>query len=253
MSDAPVEVAAPQPEPEPEPFPFWSAGDLLLLLGLGIPAFIAGFALVAMPMHLLPIESKAIRLLVPQFAGYACALMPMWGIFRSRYGRSPLQALKLGVAVKQGFASVSAGIAGALLVFTLGALLRAPKIETPMEDLLKDPVSIAIVGLLAVTFGPLVEEVFFRGLLQPLVVRRAGAVLGIVACALPFGLIHGPQYAWSWRHILLVTLAGSLFGWRRHTTGSTGAAAIMHAFYNLTVFLGFLLGRWLDSDFPQSL
>ena len=251
MSDAPVQLMAPQAEPEP--FPFWTGGDLLLLLGLGVPAFIAGFALLALPMHFMPIHTKAIRLLVPQFAGYACAVMPMWAIFRSRYGRSPLQALKLGVAPAHRLTSFVSGIAGALFVFALGALLQAPKISTPMEDLLQDPLSIAVVGLLAVTLGPLVEEVFFRGLMQPLVIRRIGVIAGIIACALPFGLIHGPQYAWSWRHILLVTLAGSLFGWRRHITGSTGAAAIMHAFYNLTVFIGFLLGRWLESDFPQSI
>jgi membrane protease YdiL (CAAX protease family) len=132
---------------------------------------------------------------------------------------------------------------GAILVIVLGYLLGAPKIETEMEKLLKDPVSIATVALLAVTLGPLIEEIFFRGLLQPVIAARAGAAAGILASALLFGTIHLPQYSWSWRHLLLVTTAGCIFGWRRHATGSTGAATITHASYNLTVFLGFLASR----------
>ncbi len=31
---------------------------------------------------------------------------------------------------------------------------------------------------------------------------------GIVLSALPFALLHGPQYAWSWRHVLLIVVAG---------------------------------------------
>ena len=42
-----------------------------------------------------------------------------------------------------------------------------------------------------------------------------GAVPGMLLAAVPFGLLHLQQYAWSWRHGLLITLAGAAFGWMR--------------------------------------
>src|SRR5256885_2249784 len=80
------------------------------------------------------------------------------------------------------------------------------------------------VATLAVTLGPVSEELIFRGFLFPLLARTFGVVVAILGAALPFALLHGPQYAWSWRHILLVLLAGCAFGWVRHRTGSTAVA-----------------------------
>ena len=41
----------------------------------------------------------------------------------------------------------------------------------------------------------------------------------------------------------LVGLAGMAFGWARHKTGSTAAATAMHATYNFTFFVGFVVTR----------
>jgi membrane protease YdiL (CAAX protease family) len=76
---------------------------------------------------------------------------------------------------------------------------------------------------------------------MPLLVRSLGAAGGVTLAAVPFALLHGPQYAWSWSHVLLVGLAGVAFGVARQVTGSTAVATAMHAAYNLTFFAGFLL------------
>ena len=69
-----------------------------------------------------------------------------------------------------------------------------------------------------------------------------------VLSALPFALLHGPQYAWSWRHLVLITVAGVAFGYARYRSGSTAAAAIVHAAYNTTFFLAFVL---YGKDLPE--
>jgi len=56
------------------------------------------------------------------------------------------------------------------------------------------------------------EELIFRGFLQPLLVRSLGAPAGILATALPFGLLHFQEYGNSWRHVLLISLSGVAFG-----------------------------------------
>lgn len=237
---------------EPAPFPFWSLADVLLFAGLALPVFVIAYAITFAPLYVLGIEAKALRLLIPQFAGYAAALLPLWLVFRSRHGRSPLEALRLGMEPGAALRSAPLGVSTAVLILGLGVALRTPRIDTPMEDLLQDPVSIAAVGVLASTIGPVFEEMFFRGLLQPVLVARLGVIPGIVIAALPFALLHGPQYAWSWRHLVLITVAGAVFGWRRYRSGSTGSAAVMHAAYNLTLFIGFLIGRMADAEIPQA-
>jgi membrane protease YdiL (CAAX protease family) len=93
-----------------------------------------------------------------------------------------------------------------------------------------------LLAVFGTTLGPLCEELAFRGFLQPLLVRSLGAVTGILAAAIPFGLLHYQEYGNSWRHALIISLAGAAFGWMRHATGSTKASTIMHASYNALFF-----------------
>jgi membrane protease YdiL (CAAX protease family) len=72
-------------------------------------------------------------------------------------------------------------------------------------------------------------------------------VPGIILTALPFALLHGPEYAWSWRHVLLIAVAGCAFGLIRYRTGSTASSAIAHAAYNSTFFAAMLVS---GEDFP---
>jgi membrane protease YdiL (CAAX protease family) len=91
--------------------------------------------------------------------------------------------------------------------------------------------------------GPFFEELVFRGFLQPLLERALGAVPAIVLAAIPFALLHGVQYQWSWQHLALIMLAGCAFGTARYLAGSTAAAALLHIGYNVTLFIGYLLQR----------
>ncbi len=43
--------------------------------------------------------------------------------------------------------------------------------------------------------------------------------------------------------LVIIFFAGAAFGWMRHRTGSTAAAALMHAGYNLVFFAGLLAQR----------
>jgi membrane protease YdiL (CAAX protease family) len=135
---------------------------------------------------------------------------------------------------------VFAGPVLALLIAVLGLALQTPEINMPIRDLLTDWTSVLLVGIFATTLGPLCEELAFRGFLLPLVARSLGRVAGVIVAALPFAILHGPQYAWSWRHVLLITLAGAVFGWVRLRSRSTFAAALVHAGYNLTFFSAYL-------------
>ncbi len=88
--------------------------------------------------------------------------------------------------------------------------------------------------------GPVCEELAFRGFLMPLLIRSLGAAGGIVLTGVIFGSIHGYEYEWSWQFMLLISLAGCIFGWARYKTRSTIAGALMHSTFNLAQFAAFL-------------
>jgi membrane protease YdiL (CAAX protease family) len=126
----------------------------------------------------------------------------------------------------------------------LGVLLRAPMVHSPIEDMITSRQSLAFVMLFGVLLAPMFEEILFRGFLLPLLARSLGAWPGILLTALPFALLHGPQNTWAWQQVVLIGVAGAIFGWVRYRTGATSASFLLHAAYNATGFLGFAIARW---------
>ncbi len=217
--------------------------DVLLFLGIGVPVFLLAMGLSYVAVKTAGMQAQGARLLIAQCLGYTAMLPVLAFILRGRHDGSPWQLLRLPVSLKQASTSMSLGIVTAFSVAIAAVLLRTPKLHTPMEDMLADPVSLAVASVLGVTVGPFFEELLFRGLLQPVLSRYMHAAVATILAALPFALLHGPQYAWSWRHVLLITAAGAAFGFRRNATDSVGAAAVMHGAYNLVLFAALLIGK----------
>lgn len=236
---------APEPSPS-QPVrpgePFWGYTDLFLFLAAAVPSLLIA-ALAAKTVFLLmgwPAQTQTPVLLTSQFLGYLLWFTFLYGLLRFKYGQpfwSSLGWVRFG---EQFTSRLMTGVALAFGIAIAGALLRTPDIDMPMKRLLSDPLSIALIGITAATIGPVCEEIAFRGFLMPLLIRTLGAPAGILLSAVPFALLHGPQYGWSWRHVLLISAAGAAFGYTRHRTGSTAAAAIVHAAYNTTFFLAYV-------------
>lgn len=243
------QAAVPEREPEPEvelappaEYPFWGYDDLGMFLGAALPCMLVSIAVMAALPHVLPAGSgRALPLLLGQFTGYALWFASLYLILRVRYGQ-PFWSSLAWSSSKRGMAvCLMLGPAVALSMAILGVILRAPETPTPMNDLLRDRGSIFALGVFATTLGPLCEELAFRGFLLPLLSRSIGSLAAVVVAAMPFAILHGPQYSWSWVHVVLVGFAGCCFGLARVATGSTAAAVGMHATYNLTFFSAFLI------------
>lgn len=241
------QAAVPQREPEPQPatresYPFWGYDDLFLFVASAVPCALISVLLMAGLSRVLPASSgRALPLLLGQFTGYAMWFGVLYFILHVRYGR-PFWSSLSWTSSKRGIAiCLMLGPAVALGLAIVGVLLKAPDTPTPMNDLLRDRGSIFALGVFATTLGPLCEELAFRGFILPLLARSFGTAVAITLAAIPFALLHGPQYSWSWIHVVLVGLAGVCFGIARVATRSTAAAVGMHATYNLTFFSAFLV------------
>ncbi len=91
-------------------------------------------------------------------------------------------------------------------------------------------------SLLAVFLAPIVEEIFFRGFMQPAIIKRAGTFTGIAVTALIFGLSH-VQYINYSAAIFSVTAIGLVLGITRHLTGSVMPGIFAHFFNNLLAII----------------
>jgi uncharacterized protein len=140
------------------------------------------------------------------------------------------------------------GLTLGLVVILIGVALRTPPINSPMDAIMRNPANVPWIVLFAVTIGPLVEELVFRGLVLPLLARSIGAIAAIVLVAIPFALLHGSQYAWSWRHLTLILIAGIAFGAVRIRTRSVAYATLVHSGYNALFLISFLAQQWINAE-----
>lgn len=242
MSDTPTPLP-PDPELPEASHPFWDWRDAGMLIALVVPSGLLalGLARIAMLLAKGVTSGKAAQALIFQFLFYAVWFSALYLMLRIRYERPFWQSMGWVFPWKSMSMTVLLGPFLALALAVVGALLRTPEVRSPIVDLMTDRLSLVLVGTFAVTFAPLSEELLFRGFFLPLLVRSLGKAGGVVACSIPFALLHGPQYSWTWQHMVLLTLAAIAFGATRLKTGSTAAATLVHATYNLTFFVGYIL------------
>ena len=240
MEEQPPEALPPPPPyaPEPERYPFWGYLDLAFFAGLVIPSMLIGWAVVKAGMFLFHIHAalRVSELLAEQFLGYGILFGGLLLMFRMQYERPFWRSLGWNKTSVPFLWNVICGVGAAFLVALMSYLIHTPNVSNPLTEMMQDRTSVILLATFGVTLGPLCEELAFRGFLQPLLVRSLGPVPGVLATTIPFGLLHFQEYGNSWRHAVLIALAGASFGWMRQATGSTRAAAIMHASYNALFF-----------------
>jgi uncharacterized protein len=109
--------------------------------------------------------------------------------------------------------------------------------NTPFEALLKRPLSVVLIAVFSVSLGPLMEELFFRAFLYPVLARRIGVSAGIGVTAAGFALLHAAQYGYSWASVMLILIVGVVLGWVREHRNSVAASFLVHVAYNGTIIV----------------
>jgi len=119
-----------------------------------------------------------------------------------------------------------------VLPFTDGAF-ENPQIEQITGGMSLTPTDFGVLLVLIAIIAPLAEEIFFRGMLYPVMRQRWGVPIAITANALAFALLHVIP-------ILLPGLffVGLILAWVRERSGSIGPTILMHALQNGLVLWG---------------
>lgn len=112
-------------------------------------------------------------------------------------------------------------------------------VSTAARDLIDkatDPLGVALLVVIVVIGAPIIEELFFRGLVQRAVARRFGAGWAIAASSLLFGLAHFQTL----QAPALVAL-GVVLGLLAHRNGRLGPGIATHMTFNAVTVVALLL------------
>lgn len=239
------------PVPSP-PRPLWGAAELLVLVAL---VFV--FASLFDGLTQLFLDPSPVNgLLVTTLTFWTTAALGYALVVFARVQRGRLTGQGVTVAeVRAGLAdglglrgstpvrtALGAGLAALLLAAPLivavmfatplvfGALGHEVAEQAVLQDVLSQRgASLALAFVLAGCVGPALEEVLFRGFLQPVLVAARGEWPGIVLTSIAFAMLHGVDVA---PPIFVLSL---LLGWVRVRTGRLAAPILVHAAWNSTV------------------
>lgn len=133
-----------------------------------------------------------------------------------------------------------------LVVGVATQLVVIPALYLPFRSLIDDDLSgpardllggasglgLAVIGVSVVVVAPVVEELFFRGLLLGAMQHRSGTAAAVAASSVVFGATH-------FQPLLLPALAtaGAVFAVSAVRTGRLGTAIAVHAAFNATTFV----------------
>jgi membrane protease YdiL (CAAX protease family) len=117
-------------------------------------------------------------------------------------------------------------VSGLLAAFGVTVVVHAAGIK-----MIRGPLPIEV---LALTVGPIVEESFFRGFLQPWLTASAGALTAVFGTAFIFAAVHGPI---SFLQLFCFTAMGAAYGFLRLRSGSVLISTVMHSTYNFAILL----------------
>lgn len=125
-----------------------------------------------------------------------------------------------------------------LLYLPFRSFLDDDDLSAPAEELLSGigGAGLVALGIGVVVIAPIVEELFFRGLLLGTMRRRWGTATAVVASSLFFGATHFQPLQFAG-----LTLAGLVFAAAVVRTGRLGTAIAVHIGFNATTFVALVV------------
>ena len=231
------------PQSAPAENPVWGGWDVLFIATItifivmlvvpGIAVFLAKkFLYHGVPLT--EIAQKPWLGLTAEFVGYLLLFIFMVMFIEGRYQVSFLQAIRWNWPSQTWLLFAGLGIGLLIAIQVLGHFLPMPK-EVPLDKFFQSARDAYLTSIFAISFGPFMEELLFRGILYPVLARRTGMIASIVITGTLFGLIHGLQLSFAWGPVLLIILVGIALTIIRAISKSVGASLIVHIAYNSTL------------------
>ena len=170
-----------------------------------------------------------------QIAAYPVVILFMIALVRGKTPEGFWSAIRWNWP---GAAAVRFFFSGAIFAFVVefaSRWLPIPK-SLPVEKLFTDSAGAYLMAAFGITLAPLLEELFFRSMLYPLLRRATSVWVAVVLTAAAFASIHGAQLGYAWAPVLSIFVVGIVFTLVREQSNSVAASFLMHSGYNATLF-----------------
>jgi membrane protease YdiL (CAAX protease family) len=190
---------------------------------------------------------------LPVVAGVVLVTLALYGpmsaycVYASRRWATGHISVDFGARIRPidlaiGLAAVFVALQLERIVALLVEVLHIP-ITSNVTDVTDDRALYVTLAAIAVVAAPLVEELFFRGLILSALRSRMSAVPAVAVQAVAFGGYHAaPVYGWGNIGLVLVlAVVGAVFGAAAHLTRRLGASIVAHAVLNGVVFVVLLV------------
>lgn len=246
-ADAKALLSTPLSRKPPAENPPWSFGDVCIL-GVAL-LFVVSLSLLAVSLiaHLyfargIPwadVARKPEVVVISQVLGYLIVLGLMLRLARA-HGESAGAALKWNWP-RNWPAFLGFGVLLSITLQLFAHLLPMPK-TLPIDEFFQTPREAWLLSIFGITFAPLLEELFFRGFLYPVLARYFGVATSILVTGLAFGSIHGAQLKYSWGPVLIIVLVGIVLTAVRAAGKSVASTFLMHVGYNATLMVAMFVG-----------
>jgi len=222
--------------------PAWSALDVLRLVFLGVVALFIGVFAVLFIAHFWFYPRSPIAVLarfpLVVVAGQALAyvlLLAYMYVLVTRERRRPNFLAAVHWNWPRNVAPyLLSGVALSLALQLLAHVLPMPK-NLPIDTFFRTPTEAWVITTFGITLAPLMEELFFRGFLYPVLARSIGFTAAIFITAFAFALLHGSQLLFSWGPVLVIFLVGTVLTMVRAYKNSVAASLLVHIAYNGTI------------------
>ncbi|WP_263366136.1 CPBP family intramembrane glutamic endopeptidase [Edaphobacter bradus] len=198
---------------------------------------------------------------------YIATLLFSWAVFPLLWHRSFADGLRwdLPAALRNVLKLVPLGIVLSVTVQAISSLLPVPK-SIPMDDFFRSASDVWLVTAFGIFLAPMFEEVCFRGFFLPafaiaydwLSLPRSPAaherwrittsltapaiVFSTVVTSILFTALHGQQVGFAWPVLILLFCVSLILTLVRLRTQSVACSTLVHAGYNLTIFLHLFIG-----------
>lgn len=205
--------------------------------------------------------------LLGQAISYVVTLGISWVLFPRLWERSFLRGIEWNaLAPKRWWYWIMlAGVAASGVAQFTERFVSEPK-SSRLEEILRTPHGAWLMTALGVLLAPLAEEIAFRGILLPalaiaydwLALERtpaglrqwqsssmhssAALVFAAIFSSIPFALMHAGQLQHAWGALGILYGVSLVLSFVRIRLNSVAASTLMHATYNLTVFVVLFVG-----------
>jgi membrane protease YdiL (CAAX protease family) len=188
---------------------------------------------------------RSVELVLTEVALWVPMLGACWFVSRRRGERSlsadfglRWRPLDIGLGFAGSLAARSTESIALLPVVLLQPHFRVPEV-TEFSQFTNGASGWIVLALVTCVGAPVVEELFFRGLIQTRLVGRYGPIVGIGVTSVLFGAAHliGWSGPISLVYALAIAGAGVALGTMRHITGRLGTSMMTHSFFNAQALL----------------